>query len=298
MTRNRALGDIGLFLLLLLPMTAAADWLLLAFGAKSTLAIAIIMWTVGAAALAATRLRKRPLAELGWNWGPARFHVIAVLLPVIYGGAAYGLAAAFGLAGFASEASLDAFKASAGFEELGRPSGYVLALALTFLGGLPAGYARALGEEIGWRGFLTPRMNAAFGFGVGTLITGIIWGGWHLPLIVMGPYNANGPAIVEVIAFLIWVAAISAPFAWIRMASGSLWPAATFHAAHNVIIQRIFDPLATRGDQAVTMVGEFGIIFAAVTCAVSVPFWIMGFRMWKRQTGDNPGDLPPQSLHT
>lgn len=45
----------------------------------------------------------------------------------------------------------------------------------TFLGG-------PLNEEPGWRGFALPRLQARFGPVVGSLLLGILWAGWHLPL--------------------------------------------------------------------------------------------------------------------
>ena len=40
----------------------------------------------------------------------------------------------------------------------------------------------ALGEEVGWRGFLYPQLKARFGITAGRLIGGVIWGAWHFPL--------------------------------------------------------------------------------------------------------------------
>src|SRR5215204_5322789 len=44
-----------------------------------------------------------------------------------------------------------------------------------FLGG-------ALGEEPGWRGFALPRLQSLHGPLVGSLILGVLWSLWHLPL--------------------------------------------------------------------------------------------------------------------
>ena len=42
-----------------------------------------------------------------------------------------------------------------------------------------------LGEELGWRGYALPRLVARFGPIVGTLILGIAWAFWHLPLFMI-----------------------------------------------------------------------------------------------------------------
>ena len=52
-----------------------------------------------------------------------------------------------------------------------------LALQLVF-SGFAATFAGALGEEIGWRGYLQPHLVSKYGFGLGTLIVGLIWSYW------------------------------------------------------------------------------------------------------------------------
>jgi membrane protease YdiL (CAAX protease family) len=39
----------------------------------------------------------------------------------------------------------------------------------------------AVGEEIGWRGFLLPRLDARLGLLTAAIIVGVVWGLWHLP---------------------------------------------------------------------------------------------------------------------
>lgn len=145
--------------------------------------------------------------------------------------------------------------------------------------GMVGSVSTGLGEEIGWRGFLTPRLTAMSGFVVATLITGLIWSSWHVPMLVLSEYNGGGDQRFEIASFMIMVIAISGAFAWLRLKSGSLWPAATLHASHNLFIQGIFDPLTTRGADEITMVSEFGVVLAGVAVVVCIPFWVMGARI-------------------
>ena len=82
------------------------------------------------------------------------------------------------------------------------------------------------------------------GFSRAALVSGIIWLVWHLPLVLLADYN-NGmtPIGYAVVCFGIMVIGISFPFAWLRLKSGSLWPAVILHAAHNALIQGLFDPM-------------------------------------------------------
>ncbi|MEJ0055766.1 MAG: CPBP family intramembrane glutamic endopeptidase [Bacteroidota bacterium] len=57
--------------------------------------------------------------------------------------------------------------------------------------GLFASMSTALGEEIGWRGFLVPNLFNVTGYTYTSLITGVVWAVWHYPLLIFGVYN-NG----------------------------------------------------------------------------------------------------------
>jgi membrane protease YdiL (CAAX protease family) len=63
---------------------------------------------------------------------------------------------------------------------------YLPALIVTFI--IAAG-----GEEPGWRGFALPRLQERYGPLIGTLILGVLWGGWHFPLVLTVGYG-GGPS--------------------------------------------------------------------------------------------------------
>ncbi len=48
-----------------------------------------------------------------------------------------------------------------------------------------------LGEEPGWRGYALPRLQKRFGPVVGTLLVGLIWTGWHLPLFLVPGWTSS-----------------------------------------------------------------------------------------------------------
>lgn len=52
----------------------------------------------------------------------------------------------------------------------------------------------ALGEELGWRGYALPKLETIYGWFIGTLLLGILWSFWHLPLFFMtGTVQSNIP---------------------------------------------------------------------------------------------------------
>ena len=53
----------------------------------------------------------------------------------------------------------------------------------------------AFGEEVGWRGFLFPRLQELFGPVVAVVGTGVVWGLWHAPLILLGYNYPSNPVL-------------------------------------------------------------------------------------------------------
>lgn len=243
-----------------------------------------LMWSVAIAAMLALKLTGQPLTSLGWKWGPAKHHLIAFFLPVLYGGIAYGIAIAMGLIAFGAPENVAFLVESERMNEVAAPWAIILTITMMATIGMAQSMATALGEEIGWRGFLTPRLTALSGFIVGTLITGVIWGAWHLPLLFLGKYQSGANQLYEAISFVVMVTALSGPLAWLRLDSGSLWPAATFHASHNIIVAMIFESLSTPTQNEVTMVSETGVITAIVSVVICLPFWFLGARKFSRQS--------------
>lgn len=101
----------------------------------------------------------------------------------------------------------------------------------------------ALGEEIGWRGFLYPQLKAAYGRRKGWVLGGIIWGAWHWPLIWLIGYEYGEAAgnsagyigfpILGMILFSIITAAWGILHDRLYEKSGSIWISAIFHGAIN-----------------------------------------------------------------
>lgn len=81
----------------------------------------------------------------------------------------------------------------------------------------------AFGEELGWRGFLLPRL-AGLGRTRAGLASGALWAAWHIPIYGFTPNMA---------AFTLAVVAVGFVANELRAATGSVWPAAILHGAHN-----------------------------------------------------------------
>jgi membrane protease YdiL (CAAX protease family) len=89
----------------------------------------------------------------------------------------------------------------------------------------------AFGEEAGWRGFLQPALRP-LGDWPAVLITGIVWGIWHSPVILLG-YNFDRPNLFGVVLMIVGAVAVGTFLGWLRIWSGSIWPAVLGHGAFN-----------------------------------------------------------------
>lgn len=95
----------------------------------------------------------------------------------------------------------------------------------------------AFGEEFGWRGFLLQHLYP-LGERRAVVISGVLWGVWHWPIIAMGyNYGTNYPAAPWLgMLVMVWVAILlGALLSWVTIRSGSVWPAALGHGAFNAV---------------------------------------------------------------
>jgi membrane protease YdiL (CAAX protease family) len=89
----------------------------------------------------------------------------------------------------------------------------------------------AFGEEIGWRGWLTPNLRP-LGTWPCLLLTGVIWGVWHSPIILLG-YNYARTDALGVVFMTAWCVLLGVVFGWLRLRTASVWPAVLAHGAIN-----------------------------------------------------------------
>lgn len=118
--------------------------------------------------------------------------------------------------------------AEVGFAHLAPNS---LTSLLTFLGLSVIG--GPLGEELGWRGFALPRLIERMTPLSASLLIGVAWAAWHIPVLVVPQIQqAFLPPGFPVLAFPVYVLAASVLSGWIYLRGGQcLWLAALFHLA-------------------------------------------------------------------
>ena len=216
------------------------------------------MWSPALAAFATKRIFGESVRDLPWKWGDARYPWLGYLIPILYTVPVYAIVWMSGLGAF-NLASLTKTTESFGWQNF--PTGLALALfvVLTASLGMVGKLSRALGEEIGWRGFLVPELAKVTSFPMVALISGLMWAAYHYPVLLFGDYNAGGPAWFGLLCFTVMVVADSFILAWLTLRSRSLWPAAISHASHNLFIQSIFTPLTRDTGPTKYIIDEFGV---------------------------------------
>lgn len=95
----------------------------------------------------------------------------------------------------------------------------------------------ALGEEVGWRGALYPRLKARFGIGKGRLLGGLIWGVWHWPVTILAGYNYGtqylGAPVLGPLVFCLGTVALGILFDLLYEKTRCIWVPALAHGAYN-----------------------------------------------------------------
>ena len=134
----------------------------------------------------------------------------------------------------------------------------------------------ALGEEIGWRGFMVPALYERLGLNKTLLTSSLFWCCWHLPLLIGGDYMSGTPLWYQLPAFALHIFPVGVMAGLLTLESGSVWPAAFLHAAHNNFDQAVFS-IITRGDNRMYFVSETGVL--TILCA-----WVLAAILYIRAT--------------
>lgn len=132
----------------------------------------------------------------------------------------------------------DQLKAAGVAEGLINPYQYVLGQTIVALLIAPLlNLVATFGEEFGWRAYLVPAL-ARFGCKKALVISGLIWGVWHWPVIMMGHnYGLDYPGFpwLGLLATLWFTLSIGIFFGWLSLKAESVWPAVFAHGALNGI---------------------------------------------------------------
>jgi membrane protease YdiL (CAAX protease family) len=157
---------------------------------------------------ASVGLRRPPVAVLG----------LALVLPAFVTLVSFGAARLLGIIHFS------------GGLDLNDTTNLVISLVL--------GSVMFLGEEIGWRGFVFPRLAVLLPRKQAALLTGAMHAAFHLPLLLLTTvYQSAGNRLIVVPMVLITITAAGVVYAWVRDLGDSVWPVTVLHNAFNTFME-------------------------------------------------------------
>jgi uncharacterized protein len=155
------------------------------------------------------------------------------------------------------------------------PAGFTLAdLPLEFIAQLVITSAFALGEEIGFRGYLLPRLMH-LGTTRALLLTGLLHGLWHFPLMLLTPlYPILGSWLIVGPVILMTLTAAGVFYGSLQLGSGSVWPTTLAHGAINTYFNWFAMCTVAASPLALEyLAGETGVLTLAGTALAAV--WLV-----------------------
>lgn len=186
---------------------------------------------------------------LAWRV-PARWWAFAILAPIGLSALATALNVAFGAP-------------APNADDLARWTAVVPTVLLILLVPLIGG----AWEEPGWRGYALPRLLARRSPLAASLVLGVVWAVWHIPVFLVGDQHWSD---------LLLVVAVTVVLTWLfQNALGSVLVAMVFHALNNAISGEYLSPMF-EGADSVRQSWMLVIVWSAVAALVAV--FARGFR--------------------
>lgn len=213
------------------------------------------------------------LHRAGWRmWG------LAVLVPLLVMGAAYAIVWGVGWGAFIVPDQLFGFVV---------PLWVVPFLALFLI--VTNSFTVSLGEELGWRGYLLPNL-IPLGAWPAAVISGFLWGVWHLPFILLtDQYHAGQNMWITVPLFLLATTTAGLFLAYLRLRTDSVWPASIAHSAHNAFWALGAAFTASESPLSEYMAGDAGIL-------ISVGYAVIGVFLLIRLSRRTASERSPSTL--
>jgi membrane protease YdiL (CAAX protease family) len=263
---------LALYLILVFAISfpLEAIWIIYGEAAGGIVGLVMIVPALIAIILKLVFFRKQRL--LGLNIGKPIYYLYAVLIPAIYIGLSYLLYWLFVPGAFAGTSSIVEAASDVKIMNIqSLPVIIVGAVLFTILTNIPLTF----GEEAGWRGLMYPIMHKLWGRNKALIISGCVWAVWHLPGIIWGDYNAGAHILYQIPMFTISTLSVTVIASWLRVKSGSVWPAALWHTMHNFLDQGVFRSMTSVGNSTY-FISETGFITTLFAVLIAVLILVFG----------------------
>jgi membrane protease YdiL (CAAX protease family) len=116
------------------------------------------------------------------------------------------------------------------------PAFIALTLFNAYIASLTLNAIFALGEEIGWRGYLLDKFQSiGMGLVKSSIFVGAIWGVWHASAIILLGHNYPDNRLAGAFLFVVFTISATLPHVFVRNVSSSVLPAASLHGSINAV---------------------------------------------------------------
>lgn len=156
------------------------------------------------------------------------------------------------------------------------PVAVVLAGALAMTGTPLAGLAPTFGEEYAWRGIL-PGAWRRYGGRRAAILAGLVWGGWHLPIILAG-IHTYPPTLLGLLLALVFFVLWGVVQSYAVLKTGSIWVAAFLHGLVNSVYAFGLAYLVRPEDK----IWSFGLGLYGLLCLAPIVFLLLRDPVWRR----------------
>ena len=135
----------------------------------------------------------------------------------------------------------------------------------------------ALGEEVGWRGYMMPRLKERFGLLNGRMLGGVIWGVWHWPIMLLTGYEYGmhylGAPVLGLVVWCVVCFALNTLLDWLYEKTGCIWVPAAAHGAFNAIAS-IAQVLTYPADAYYNVLGPMPIGLIGMLPMLALAVWL------------------------
>lgn len=196
--------------------------------------------------------------------GNGKYYLLAALIPFIY----TAIEAVLNVLVLGTSFDPEAVFELAGVSAVGYVSSIIAntAIALTL-------FPVYLGEELGWRGYLFPKLKEVMPKPAAYIVCGVIWGVWHTPAIIDGLNFGTeyaGYPFVGILLMCLFCTGAGIIFTWLTERTGSVYPAAFAHAVNNNAAPLITALSGNNDDPQKAplffLVGTMGVLIVSAVC--------------------------------
>jgi uncharacterized protein len=242
--------DIFLYTAIVLIVSWTVQGLIITNGgvkAYGILGLICMMWIPGIIAIFYRVFTKQGFKDAGFKKFSFKFFLLSLAIPLLF---------AF-ITNFVAHLLDIRLFAPISLERLGTAFTRILLI-------LGIGFFGALGEEIGWRGFLISKMQKSK-FPRYMLCSGVIWALWHLPLVTFGGYYENNNLFQVAVLYTLSILTFNYFISWMFIKTQSIWIATTTHMFENFFFQAfvpglIFTQVGSRGHLWEIVGGDSGLL--------------------------------------